>query len=179
MKINAKQITTTAVLLAICIISQFFKNTSVFITGPIINACLILAGLSVGMTCGIMLSVITPITSFFITGSPIMAAMPVILPFIIIGNMILVILTCLIQDKMNGKAALPVGMIAGSIVKSLFMGIAISLIIVPNLLPAAMNAKMTVIQMTFSVFQLITALIGCVYAYIIWIPLKKVMKEEQ
>ncbi|MFR7962063.1 MAG: hypothetical protein ACLU6P_17555 [Roseburia intestinalis] len=42
MKITTKQITTTAVLLAICIVSQFFKNTSVYITGPIINACLIM-----------------------------------------------------------------------------------------------------------------------------------------
>lgn len=33
MKITTKQITTTAVLLAICIVSQFFKNTSVYITG--------------------------------------------------------------------------------------------------------------------------------------------------
>lgn len=71
MKITTKQITTTAVLLAICIVSQFFKNTSVYITGPVINACLILAVLSVGIPCGIILSVITPVTSFFINGSPI------------------------------------------------------------------------------------------------------------
>ena len=49
MKITTKQITTTAVLLAICIVSQFFKNTSVYITGPIINACLIIAALGAGM----------------------------------------------------------------------------------------------------------------------------------
>ena len=69
MKITTKQITTTAVLLAICIVSQFFKNTSVYITGPIINACLIIAALDAGMACGIILSVITPVTSFLITGS--------------------------------------------------------------------------------------------------------------
>ena len=76
MKITTKQITTTAVLLAICIVSQFFKNTSVYITGPVINACLILAVLSMGIPCGIILSVITPVTSFFITGSPIIGAIP-------------------------------------------------------------------------------------------------------
>ena len=42
MKLTTKQITTTAVLLAICIVSQFFKNLSVYLTGPIINAALIL-----------------------------------------------------------------------------------------------------------------------------------------
>lgn len=82
MKITTKQITTTAVLLAICIVSQFFKNTSVYITGPVINACLILAVLSVGIPCGIILSVITPVTSFFITGSPIIGAIPAIMPCI-------------------------------------------------------------------------------------------------
>lgn len=178
MKINAKQITITAVLLAICIISQFFKNTSIFITGPVINACLILAGLSVGMTCGIILSIITPITSFFLSQT-IINVIPAILPCIIIANMILVVLTCLIKDKMSGNAALPTGMIVASISKALFMGIVISLILVPNLLPEAKSGNMHLIQMTFSVFQLVTALIGCVYAYIIWIPLKKVMNEAQ
>ena len=36
MKIKTKQITVTAIMLAICLVSQFFKNLSVYITGPII-----------------------------------------------------------------------------------------------------------------------------------------------
>ena len=35
---KTKKITTAAALLAICIVSQFFKNFSVYITGPIIVA---------------------------------------------------------------------------------------------------------------------------------------------
>ena len=99
MKITTKQITTTAVLLAICIVSQFFKNTSVYITGPIINACLIIAALGAGMACGIILSVITPVTSFLITGSPIMSAIPAIIPCVMIGNIILVVAVSLIAKK--------------------------------------------------------------------------------
>ena len=68
MKIKTKQITVTAIMLAICLVSQFFKNLSVYITGPIINAALILTVLYAGMACGIILSIITPVTSFFITG---------------------------------------------------------------------------------------------------------------
>ena len=60
MKISAKQITLTAAMLAICIISQFFKNTSVFITGPIVNAALIIVTVFCGLLCGVILSVITP-----------------------------------------------------------------------------------------------------------------------
>lgn len=56
MKIKTKQITVTAIMLAICLVSQFFKNLSVYITGPIINAALILTVLYAGMACGIILS---------------------------------------------------------------------------------------------------------------------------
>ena len=73
MKLKTRQITVTAILLAICIVSQFFKNLNVYITGPIINAALILTTVYAGLACGIILSVITPITSFFITGSPIIS----------------------------------------------------------------------------------------------------------
>ena len=61
MKLTTKQIAMTAVMLAVCIVSQFFKNTSVFITGPIINAALVIVTVYCGLACGIILSVITTI----------------------------------------------------------------------------------------------------------------------
>ncbi len=175
MKITAKQITSTAALLALCIISQFFKSSSTFITGPIINACLILAVLSSGLAAGMILAIITPITSFMITGSPIMSAIPAIIPFIMLGNAILACFTYLLYKKIKHKAGLYLGMLTGVIVKAIFMGITISLVLIPNLLPAAskMAAQIQTFQYTFSVFQLITGVIGAIYASIIWIPLKK------
>lgn len=178
MKLTTKQITMTAALLAICFVSQFLKNTSVYITGPIINACLILAGLSAGMVCGLILAVITPITSFFITGSPIIAAIPAIMPCIMIGNAILVVAVCLAIKKKPGQIGMICGMAVGTVVKAIFMGVVISLILIPMLLPEKMQPKMAVFQTTFSVTQLITAIIGSVIAYIVWIPLKKVMQES-
>ena len=91
MKMKTRQITVTAIMLAICIASQFFKNLSVYITGPIINAALILTVLYAGLACGIILSIITPVTAFFITGSPVMAAIPAMFPCIMAGNAILVL----------------------------------------------------------------------------------------
>lgn len=179
MKITTRQITMTAVLLAICIVSQFFKNTSVYITGPIINTCLILAVLSAGMPCGMILSVITPVTAFFITGSPIMSAIPAIIPCVMAGNAILVISVALFHKKMHGDGGIITGMTAGALLKALFMGGVIAMFLIPNLIPAAMEAKMTIFQATFSITQLITALIGSVYAFIIWLPLKKVMKLQK
>ncbi len=178
MKVTTKQITITAVLLAICIASQFFKNVSVYITGPVINTCLILAVLSVGVGCGLILAVVTPVTAFLIAGSPIMSAIPAIIPCIMAGNALLVLGVGLIYKKKQSNAGLIAGMAAGTVAKALFMGVVISMILIPSLIPAAMEAKMVVFQTMFSVTQLITALIGSVYAFILWIPLKKVLKEQ-
>ncbi len=178
MKITTKQITITALMLAICIISQFFKNTSVFITGPIVNACLIIAGLGAGMYAGIILSVITPLTAFWITGSPIMSAIPAIIPCVMVGNIIIVVCSCLFYQKMKNQAGLPVGLVVGSAAKALFMGVVISLILIPTMLPEKLLPKMSVFQMTFSVYQLITALIGSLLTWLIWLRLEKVVKRE-
>lgn len=178
MKLTTKQIAMTAALLAICIISQFFKNTSVYITGPVINACIILAVLSSGLACGIILSVITPITAFLITGAPVISAVPAIMPCIMVGNALLAVCVALVKNKIKNKAGLPVSMIIGCIVKALFMGIAISLILLPAFLPEKLQPMMPTLQKTYSLVQLITAVIGSVYAYIIWIPLKKTLKNE-
>lgn len=173
MKLKTKQITITAILLAICIVSQFFKNLSVYLTGPVINAALILTVLYAGPVCGIILSIITPITSFFITGSPIMAAIPVMFPCIMIGNIILVVSVALLRNKCGKTAGLPISIVIGAILKALFMGIVISLIVLPNMLPPKMQPMMHVLQLQFSVTQLITALIGGVYAIIIFAVLRK------
>ena len=173
MKIRTKQITVTAIMLAICILSQFFKNLSVYITGPIINAALILTVLYAGTVCGVILSIITPITSFFITGSPIMAAIPAMFPCIMIGNIILVLCVELLRTKFGGKAGLPVSIGIGAVLKAVFMGILISLIILPTYLPVKMQPMLHVLQLQFSLTQLITAIIGGVYAVIIAAVLKK------
>ena len=133
MKMKTRQITVTAIMLAICIASQFFKNLSVYITGPIINAALILTVLYAGLACGIILSIITPVTAFFITGSPVMAAIPAMFPCIMAGNVILVLCVALFKGKLGSKAGFPVSIVIGSILKGLFMGVVISLIILPKI----------------------------------------------
>ena len=177
-KINTKALAQAAILLAICVLSQFLKNLSVYITGPIINTCLIICVLTAGLGCAIILSVIPPITSFIITGSPIMAAIPLIIPCVMVGNAILVICVAVLKNKPNTKIGEPLSMVIGSILKAAFMGVVISLLIIPMMLPSQMAPQMTVFQTTFSLTQLITALMGSIFAYIIMIPLKKVLKNE-
>jgi len=180
---NVKKLVYAAALLAICLISQVFKNFSVYITGPIINACLIICVLTAGLMWACVLSVITPVTSYLITGAPIMTAIPAIIPCVMIGNIIIVVSVHLLKDKIKASYGFPTSMVIGSVLKAIFMGVVISLVLIPTMLPASKMAeklmpKISVFQTTFPVTQLVTALLGSVLAYIIWIPLGKSLKNQ-
>ena len=190
MKITTKQITTTAVLLAICIMSQYFKSMSPYsqyITGPIVNATLIIATLLAGLMSGVVISIISPITAFFFTGSPIMAGIPLMFPLIMAGNMIIVFFTYFFSNKAKFPFHLEIGLVLGSIVKATFMGLLVIYIIFPNFgnnigarlpKPEALPKVLEAAKITFSITQLITALLGSALAYIILNPLKKVIQKE-
>lgn len=186
-KINTKKLAQAALLLSLCIVSQFFKNLSVYITGPIINACLIIAVLAVGLSWALVLCAITPVTSFFITGSPIMAGIPAVIPAIMAGNAILVLCVFFFHQKWKSRWHLPAGMLVGSVCKALFMGIVIVKILLasygsniasrlpnPDSLPKVLEAA----KLQFSVTQLVTALIGSALAYLVWMPLQKYLQNE-
>ena len=187
MNSKTKKLAQTALLLAICLLSQYFKNLSVYITGPIINACLILCVLAVGLPWAAILCVITPITAFFIAGSPIMAGIPLVFPAIMAGNFILVLFAWIFEKRTHLRFRFPIGLIAGSVCKGLFMGLVIVGVLLPvfgnNISshlpkPEALPGVLAAARTTFSVTQLITALIGSLLAYIIWLPLKKYLKNE-
>ncbi len=187
MKSNTKKLAQAALLLAICLLSQYFKNLSVYITGPVINACLIIATLAVGLPWALLLSVITPVTAFFISGSPIMAAIPLMFPAVMAGNAILVLFAYYFEKKLKTSWRLPAGLICGSLCKALFMGLVIVGVLLPvfgsNIAshlpkPEALPGVLATAKVTFSVTQLVTGLIGSVLAYLIWMPLKKYLKNE-
>lgn len=187
MKVTTRQLVQVALLLAICIASQYFKNLSVYITGPIVNLTIIIAVLSVGLWSGILLSIIAPITAFFFTGSPIMAAIPLMFPAVMAGNAVLAITVWYFQTKLKFKWKLPAGLITGSVLKAAFMGVVIVLIILPifgdNIAdrlpkPEALPKVLATARITFSVTQLTTSLIGSALAYVIWLPLKKYLQNQ-
>lgn len=187
MNLSTRQLVQTALLLAICIASQFFKNFSVYITGPIVNTTIIIAVLAVGLWSGLLISIIAPVTAFFITGSPIMAAIPLMFPAVILGNAILAACTWYFHEKFHFKGKLPAGLVTGSVLKAAFMGITIVLILLPNFgdniasrlpRPESLPAVLAAAKITFSVTQLITALTGSVLAYLIWLPLQKYLQKQ-
>ena len=183
---TTKKIAITAILLALCIASQFYKNMSVYITGPIVNLCIILAVMTSGLLYGILLSVITPVTAFFIAASPVMMAVPGIIPLIMLGNAVLAVsVHFLYRPRVSdGRSVFTAGSVIMAVVSALLkgtvMGVSIALWLLPSFIPEAspLRAKMPVFQMTFSVTQFVTALIGFVYFFIIWSPLRKALISE-
>ncbi len=183
---GVREITITAILLALCIVSQIFKNLSVFITGPIVNLCLCLAVVIVNLPCAVILSVITPITAYFIAASPVMMAVPGILPLIMLGNVVLVVAThfLLKKDVLDTKKLFYnwkcyVKAIICALLKGAFMGLTISLWLLPTFIPAEspLRNKMPVFQSMFSVVQFATACIGFVYFFIVYSAVKHYMDE--
>ena len=181
MNMTTKKIARLAILLALAIASQFMKNLSVYITGPIINAILILATLSCGLGGGVILSVITPLTSWLITGSPVMSAMPAIIPCVMLGNFVICLFVYLFTKNKENKVQLILGEIVGSAAKAVCMYLTIAVGVIQIFGPSSglPDKALVVAKTTFSITQLITALIGSVLAYLIWIPLKKAIKNNK
>lgn len=178
MKITTKQVAQTGLLLAICIASQFFKNLSQYVTGPIVNTVIILAVLAVGLGSGVIISVIAPITAYIISASPIITAIPWVMPMIMIGNCLLAVCVWFFEKKLRFPGKLPAGLVAGSLLKAGFMTVSITCILF-SLFGSALNEKQLVMgRSMFSLTQLVTALIGSLLAYLIWLPLKKYLKNE-
>lgn len=180
---NIKKMVTTAALLALCIVSIFLKSAGnlmiIFVTGAIVNTCIILSGWFCGLGYGAVLCVLAPIASYFLAPSPITQVVPAVVPCIMAGNMILLVAVCVCKAPSRKNFFAYVGLLLGAVFKALFMGLAIGYILLPNYLPDKMLKKLDLFRYNFSFLQLYAALVGCAYALILFLPLKKVIQNEQ
>ena len=131
-----------------------------------------------GRGCAFILSVITPITAFLITGSSIMSALPIVMVAVMAGNAIYV-WTFDIMQKLWKRMF--VSMVGASVVKAVLMGGSISLLILPLLGPTVGLPEKAIrtAQMTFSLTQLIAGLLGGVLLCLVWPVIKKYKNEEE
>lgn len=171
-------ITRTAVLAALLIIMQAatapFGNT--LVTGSIVNLILIVSVMTCGLSTGVTVAIISPICAkFFGIGT-----FWTLIPFIIIGNVVLVLLWHLIGNRKFGKANIPyiIALVTAAAAKFLVLYISIVKIVIPVFLQPP-QAKAAILSSTFSVPQLITALIGGVLAMIILPVLKLAIKTDK
>lgn len=178
MKLTTKKLVQTALLLALCIVFQCLKGFSVFITGSLVNAVLVIATLSTGLYSGLIIAVIAPVAAFFLGATPVLNLIPWMIPVIMAGNSILVLFTWLFKDH-----HLIPGLLAGSVCKAVFLWLTVWYVILPlfgNNIPEARRAVMIpAVKTTFSVTQLITALIGSTIAFAVWKPLQKYLKSRE
>lgn len=161
---TTKKIATLGVLLAIMLVFQTLKGISPYITGPVVNLILIMTTYYFSLPSGILFSIIAPITSFLITPSPILKAMPLIVVFIGLGNAVLCFFVNLLKNK-----NLIFDLFISSTIKALFMGVMISLIIIPIFSKGTQlpEVALTTAKITFSFTQLITAYIGSLISFIV------------
>lgn len=162
MKVStARFITTTAMLLALTIVFQMLRliipvlalpgNTILaqILIGSLVNLCLIVATATAGLWSGIVISVVAPLVAFA-QGH---IALPWMVPFVIIGNALIVVVYGLLMKKSQ-----ILGFIAGGAAKTAFLWIGI--VWVGISLFHAPEKVANVLAINFTWLQMVTAVIG-------------------
>ena len=167
MKTTTKKIAEAGLLFAIILVMQTIKNISAFISGPVINAVLVIAALELGIWWGVAFSVLTPLTSILIAPASPMTAMTyatygVNLPIIMIGNIIFVLFAY--YGRKKGEKEFFFGLILGAVIKWLFMWGSAELIIKP-LFEQNLGKLMAAVNKVFSTLQLYSGLLGAIIIY--------------
>lgn len=170
--ITTKQLVITGLMLALCIVFQSMKSLSTYLTGSAVNCIIVITTLACGMVCGGIVAVLTPLIAFVMGQTPIMKLIPAMVFVIMVGNLCMVIFPGWLKKKQ-----LLVGLAAGSVVKALFLWLVVWYVMLPFFGTNVPEAMQTAVKTTFSVTQLITALIGSGVAWVIWLRLKHVVNK--
>lgn len=166
MNSNTRFITRTAILIALTVVIQMIgrflpPSSNVFVVGPLVNACLIVATAFVGLWSGIIIAVLSPFTSLINNHAAIAPILFLFSPFIAIGNAVLVAAYYALKKK-NQIAAL----IVGAVLKFAFLLGAMKIFASVRVVPAPVIAL-------FGNIQLITALLGGAVALVLIKALEK------
>lgn len=150
----ARQIAGTALMLALTAAFQisgryltpFLGPANMFFVGTLVNACLLIAVDYAGIRGASIIAFAVPFTGL-LSGAPI--PLPFV-PFIGVGNFLLVLMSYLFSRKV-------VGITLGAVAKFLFLFGAVAAFLSLTELPTALSG---VLYFSFSWPQLVTALLG-------------------
>ena len=159
-RISTKQVTTTALLLALCILFQCMKGLSVYLTGSAVNCILVIATLYCGLFSGTCIAILTPVAAYFIGATPIVNVIPLMMLVIMVGNELLVLCVWLFHKKKE-----EVGMLLGCVAKALFLWLAVWFAVLPMFGTKLPEPMVMTVKTTFSITQFVTACIGSVIAW--------------
>jgi len=152
---NVKWLTRAAFLLTIALLFQFIRLGQ-FVTGPAINAALLIATVLLGPWGGVGIGALTPVTAFFAgVLKPVLA--PAI-PFIVLGNASL----CLVFG-FGRRANSYLAVVVAAVVKFAVMSAGVHYL-VPILFGTELPPGATV-ALTWP--QLLTALAGAILAFLV------------
>jgi len=173
-------ITQTAVFVAILVCIQVFTGPlGQFVTGSMVNFTLVAACVLIGLPAAAIVGVLSPFIAFLITGRTIF---PVLIPFVMVGNVALVAAVSFISVKsfvnLNIVAYARIGaaIIVGSVLKFLILWVGVVHVALPFLIPGILPPQVTNLSAMFSWPQLVTALIGSTLAMIIMPNLMRALK---
>ncbi|MDR2889116.1 MAG: ECF transporter S component [Lachnospiraceae bacterium] len=175
-QIKTRQLVQTALLLSLCLMGQLFRQFGQYFTGTITNTTIILAVLAVGLSGGLLIGTVAPFTAILISPNPIINAVPMILPALILGNAVIAVLVWRFRSSSGWRMGL--GLILSSVIKAAFLGSVTGWIILPLFGAPLPAPAMTMAKAAFSTTQLLTALTGSLLAFLIWIPLKKYLVKN-
>lgn len=168
---STKFITRTAIILALTILFQSIGRIiplgqmNQFVTGSLVNACLLIAAASTGIWGGAAVSLLAPFGAI-LTG----AAVPLpFAPFIAVGNFILVLMFIIFKKKHI------FGIASGAVLKFGFLFAAINLFVSILKMP---SAKANLMIIAFSWPQLVTAVIGGAIAMLVMKALGKALEKD-
>lgn len=170
-------ITRTAILIALLIVMQGVTAPlgNPLITGSIVNLILIVSVMTCGINTGIPVAFISPICARLLGIGP---QLWTLIPFIMVGNIVLVLIWHLIGNRKIGisKGGYIVALIVAALAKFLALYVGIVKIAIPMFLKLP-EAKASAISNMFSIPQLITALIGGILAIMILPVIKPLVKN--
>jgi len=179
---NSKRIlwiAQTAIFIALLVSAQAItRPLGQFVTGSCVNFLLVTSSIIVGLPSAAVVAVISPIGAFLILGIP---AFPIIIPFMMAGNLVLVIVIHFVSgksfDNLNKTAYLRIcaAVVAGAVCKFLVLWIGIVKIAL-SFIPDIMQPQIDAMAAVFSWPQLVTAFIGSSLAVIVIPSLKKALK---
>ena len=171
-------ITRTAVMIALLIVMQAATAPlgSTLVTGSIVNLLLIVAVMIGGLASGLLVAALSPVIAKLMGIGPLWE----LIPFIAVGNMVLVLLWHIIGNRnLKNKLAAPIiALVTAAVAKFAVLYLGIVVIAIPLLLNLP-EKQAVVISSMFSYPQLITATIGGVLALTILPVLKKALRPKQ
>ena len=172
-------ITQTAIFIALLVSAQSITRPfGQFVTGSCVNFILVSSCILVGLPSAAVVAIFSPIFAFMIIGTP---AFPILIPFMIAGNAILVTAIHFLSGKSfidlsrRSYIRICVAAVIGALLKFLVLWVGIVQIAL-SLIPDIKQPQIDAMSAVFSWPQLVTALIGSSLAIAVMPNLKKILK---